>query len=115
MQNSKPELLCAATFCASSLLSPPPPQPPTPPPPPFVIPVDIKAELIKLNKGLLFLFLELLTVLVQQPSGYSSALTPVMVTLHNMMHLLNLARHHQVRTVGHKPMAIAERLCQRGG
>jgi hypothetical protein len=64
------------------------------------MPADIKAELIKLNKGLLFLFLELLTVLVQQPSGYSSALTPVMVTLHNMMHLLNLARHHQVRTAG---------------
>lgn len=66
--------------------------------PPFVVPADIKAELIKLNKGLLFLFLELLTVLVQQPSGYSSALTPVMVTLHNMMHLINLARHHQVGT-----------------
>jgi hypothetical protein len=62
------------------------------------MPADIKAELIKLNKGLLFLFLELLTVLVQQPSGYSSALTPVMVTLHNMMHLINLARHHQVGT-----------------
>ena len=57
---------------------------------------DIKAELLKLNRGLLFLFLELLTVLVQQPSGYSSALSPVMVTLHNMMHLINLARHHQV-------------------
>jgi hypothetical protein len=58
---------------------------------------DIKAELVKLNKGLLFLFLELVTVLVQQPSGYSSALSPVLITLHNMMHLINMARHHQVR------------------
>lgn len=61
-------------------------------------PSDIKAELLKLNKGLLFLFLELLSVLVQHPSGYSSALSPVLVTLHNMMHLINLARQHQVGT-----------------
>jgi hypothetical protein len=52
--------------------------------------------LSKLNKGLLFLFLELLTVLVQQSSAYSSAVTPVLVTLHNMIHLINMARHHQV-------------------
>jgi hypothetical protein len=49
-----------------------------------------------MNKGLLFLFLELLTVLVQQPSSYSAALSPVKLTLDNMMHLINLARHHQV-------------------
>jgi hypothetical protein len=55
---------------------------------------------VKLNKGLLFLFLELLTVLVQQPSGYSSALSPVLITLHNMMHLINMARHHQVQPAG---------------
>lgn len=57
---------------------------------------DIKAELLKLNKGLLFLFLELLSVLVQQPSTYSSALSPVLITLHNMMQLINMARQHQV-------------------
>lgn len=59
--------------------------------------VDIKAELVKFNKSLLFLFLELLSVLVQHPSAYSSALSPVLVTQHNMMHLINLARHHQAR------------------
>jgi len=51
---------------------------------------------VKFNKSLLFLFLELLSVLVQHPSAYSSALSPVLVTQHNMMHLINLARHHQV-------------------
>lgn len=35
-------------------------------------------------------------MLVQQPSSYSAALSPVLITLHNMMHLINLARHHQV-------------------
>jgi hypothetical protein len=57
----------------------------------------VRGELLKLNRGLLFLFLELLAVLVQQPSAYSHALSQIMVTLHNMMHLLNLARTHQVR------------------
>lgn len=56
----------------------------------------MKVELSKLNKGLLFLFIELLNALVQQPSAYATALSPVLVTLHNMMHLINMARHHQV-------------------
>lgn len=69
---------------------------------------DIKAELAKLNKGLLFLFLELLTVLVQQSSAYSSAVSPVLVALHNMMHLINMARHHQVWC---DPLACMRALC----
>lgn len=57
----------------------------------------IKEELLKLNKGLLFLFLELLTVLVQQPSQYAATLNPILGTLHNMQHLVNIARPLQVR------------------
>lgn len=68
-------------------------------------PADIKAELLTLNKGLLFLFLELLTVLVQHPTGYSAALSPVLITLHNMMYLINLARHHQVGPLYHHSCA----------
>eukprot|EP00879_Flechtneria_rotunda_P007944 GHRR01008323.1.p1 GENE.GHRR01008323.1~~GHRR01008323.1.p1 ORF type:complete len:143 (+),score=54.82 GHRR01008323.1:736-1164(+) len=58
--------------------------------------VDIKQELMELNKGVLFLFLELLTVLVQQPSQYAQALSQVKVALLNMSHLINMARPLQV-------------------
>jgi MED7 protein len=57
---------------------------------------DIKAELLRLNQGLPFLFVELLTALIQQPSAHAAALSQVMVTLHNMAHLINMARPLQV-------------------
>eukprot|EP00878_Enallax_costatus_P002412 GHUV01002588.1.p2 GENE.GHUV01002588.1~~GHUV01002588.1.p2 ORF type:complete len:211 (+),score=78.77 GHUV01002588.1:224-856(+) len=59
--------------------------------------IAIKQELLKLNKGLLFLFLELLTVLVQQPSRYAESLGPVLATMHNMQYLINLARPLQAK------------------
>jgi hypothetical protein len=61
------------------------------------LPADIKQELLKLNKGLLFLFIELLEVLVKQPSAYAALLSELNITLNNMAHLLNMARPLQVR------------------
>lgn len=60
---------------------------------------DIKAELLRLNRGLLFMFLELLQVLVDQPSQYSGSLSEILGVLFNMAHLLNMARPLQVRTL----------------
>ncbi len=57
---------------------------------------DCKAQLLKLNHGLLFLFIELLSVLVEQPSQYAQSLMQVLATLQNMQHLVNLLRPHQV-------------------
>jgi hypothetical protein len=59
-------------------------------------PADIKGELLRLNKGLLFMFLELLQVLVAQPSQYSSSLSEIMGSLFTMNHLINMARPLQV-------------------
>jgi hypothetical protein len=42
------------------------------------------------------MFLELLQVLVAQPSQYSSSLSEIMGSLFNMNHLLNMARPLQV-------------------
>ncbi|KAF8069516.1 MED7B [Scenedesmus sp. PABB004] len=54
--------------------------------------IAIKAELLRLNQGLLLLFLELLAVLASQPSAAAAALSQIVVALHNMGHLINLAR-----------------------
>eukprot|EP00877_Chromochloris_zofingiensis_P009548 jgi/Chrzof1/4847/Cz15g01130.t1 len=59
--------------------------------------IDFKTELLKLNSALLFLFIELLAVLVQQPSQSPQLLTNVIGTLQNMNHLINLLRPIQAR------------------
>jgi hypothetical protein len=74
----------------------PPTTAPAPPPTP-ALPPDSKAELLKLNQALLVLFLELLSVLVEQPSAYAETLTRVIAALQNMQHLVNLRRPEQVR------------------
>jgi hypothetical protein len=61
---------------------------------------DSKAELLKLNQALLVLFLELLSVLVEQPSAYAETLTRVIGALQNMQHLINLRRPEQVGRLG---------------
>jgi hypothetical protein len=58
---------------------------------------EFKAELLKLNGALLFLYIDLLGVLTDAPEQYAAALTPVVQTLQNMQHLLNLLRPLQVR------------------
>eukprot|EP00775_Hariotina_reticulata_P010876 gene10876-11030_t len=59
--------------------------------------VDIKQELLKLNKGVLFLFLELLEVLVNQPTAYAALISELNIALNNMAHLLNMARPLQAQ------------------
>lgn len=56
---------------------------------------DAKAELLKLNQLLLVLFLELLSVLVEQPTAYAETLTRLIAALQNMQHLVNLLRPQQ--------------------
>ena len=58
---------------------------------------DAKGELLKLNQALLVLFLELLSVLVEQPSAYAEAVTKVIAALQNMQYLVNALRPQQVR------------------
>jgi len=77
--------------------SPSPPAPAHTQPPPYTnAPPDAKAELLKLNQALLVLFLELLSVLVEQPSAYAETLTRVIGALQNMQHLVNTLRPEQV-------------------
>jgi hypothetical protein len=45
------------------------------------------------------MFLELLQVLVEQPSQYSSMLSEIMGTMFNMNHLVNMARPLQVKRI----------------
>lgn len=58
---------------------------------------DARPELLRLNQLLLCLFLELLSVLVEQPAAYAETLTRVICALQNMQHLVNLMRPEQVR------------------
>ncbi|KIY97878.1 Cofactor required for Sp1 transcriptional activation subunit, putative [Monoraphidium neglectum] len=59
--------------------------------------IDAKQELLQLNRLLLCLFLELLSVLVEQPTAYAETLTRVIGALQNMQHLANLLRPQQAR------------------
>lgn len=59
--------------------------------------VDAKAELLRLNQLLLVLFIELLSVLVEQPGSYAETLTRVIGALQNMQHLINDLRPQQAR------------------
>jgi len=54
-------------------------------------------ELKKLNKSLLFKFLELLEYLIKNPSQYKSKVDDIELILVNMHHLLNSYRSHQAR------------------
>jgi hypothetical protein len=75
---------------------------------------DIKGELLRLNRGVLFMFLELLQVLVAQPSQYSSSLSEIMGSLFNMNHLINMARPLQVRQRGLGSAARSSGACRVG-
>jgi len=73
-----------------------------------VVGADFKGELHKLNKSLVFLYIELLHVLVEQPSARVPATTNVINTLQNMMHLANLLRPYQARAARqHAPLGAA--------
>lgn len=64
---------------------------------------DFKTELLKLNKEVLFTFLELLNTLVESPgltpasrTQYDTQMMGLGLLMWNMHHLLNLLRPHQV-------------------
>ena len=56
---------------------------------------DFKAELRRLNRELLFTFLDLLDCLVQRPSAYARAVENVGLIARNMSYLLNALRSEQ--------------------
>eukprot|EP00798_Chlamydomonas_sp_ICE-L_P021236 gene21236-28152_t len=89
-------------------------QGPPPPPPPTTsfsalsqifdpgltlgfVSADTKAELTKLNSELLFLYLELLRALSDNPSNYAPTLNQINQVLGNMQHLVNTLRPQQAR------------------
>ncbi|DBB08705.1 TPA: hypothetical protein ACH3X3_008143 [Trebouxia sp. C0006] len=57
--------------------------------------IDIKQELLHMNKELLFSFQELLSVLIDQPSSSSKRIADIGALLRQMHHLLNMLRPHQ--------------------
>ena len=57
---------------------------------------DFRTELRKLNKELLFCFLDLVNTLVERPSAYARAVENVGLVARNMHYLLNALRGHQV-------------------
>lgn len=59
--------------------------------------VDFKAELSRLSCESVFLYLELLRALVENPTQYARALTALYQVLHNMQHLVNMMRPFQAR------------------
>jgi hypothetical protein len=76
---------------------------------------DAKQELLQLNRLLLCLFLELLSVLVEQPTAYAETLTRVIGALQNMQHLANLLRPQQVGSETARPQTAGrDRACSLG-
>ncbi|EIE19519.1 MED7-domain-containing protein [Coccomyxa subellipsoidea C-169] len=59
--------------------------------------LDFKGELRRLNKELLFTFLDLLDCLVQRPSAYARAVENVGLIARNMSYILNALRSEQAR------------------
>lgn len=57
---------------------------------------DVKQELLKLNKGLLFIYIDLLHILVHNPSQYADMVTVAITCLQNMQHLISRLRPEQV-------------------
>ena len=78
---------------------------------------DIRGELERLNKELMFVYSELLRVLVENPTCYASPLNTLNQLLGNMQHLVNLMRPIQARALGEKglpSMLALRRLPKRG-
>lgn len=70
---------------------------------PACFPVDFKAELRHLCQEILFLQLELLKTLSDNPAGYAAQLTLISKAFSNVQHLINCLRPYQVRTETHAP------------
>ena len=57
---------------------------------------DFRAELGRLNRELLFAYLDLVDCLVDHPGAYARAVETVGVLARNLTYLLNALRSHQV-------------------
>lgn len=62
-----------------------------------LLPADFKGELRRLNRELLFTFLDLLDCLVQRPSTYARAVENVGLVARNMSYILNALRSEQAK------------------
>ena len=56
---------------------------------------DFKGELLRLNRELLFQYLELVDTLIERPSSYGREVEAISTVLRNMHFLLNHLRCHQ--------------------
>lgn len=59
--------------------------------------VDFKSELLKLNKEILYHFIDLIDVLATRPGEYVHALSDLEAVFQNTHYLLNAMRHFQAR------------------
>lgn len=59
---------------------------------------EVKHELLQMNTELLFIFRELISALIDQPSSWSQHVSDVSSMLRQMQHLLNTLRPPQVST-----------------
>ena len=65
---------------------------------------DFRGQLARLNRELLFAYLDLVDCLVERPSAYARAIESVGLLARNMAYLLNALRAHQARG---SPRALA--------
>jgi hypothetical protein len=59
---------------------------------------DFRGQLARLNRELLFAYLDLVDCLVERPSAYARAVENVGLLARNMAYLLNALRAHQARS-----------------
>ncbi len=80
----------------------------SPTPVPCASCADIKGELGRLNTELMFVFSELLRVMVENPASYPSPLNTLNQLFSNMQHLVNMLRPIQVGI--HRQACLADLL-----
>ena len=65
----------------------------------MLLAADYRQELGRMNRELLFHFLELADTLVHRPQDYARTKDGLTALVHNMQFLVNSLRAHQVRTI----------------
>ncbi len=66
---------------------------------------DFRGQLLRLNRELLFIFVELLGTLADAPSGYARGVEALGLVVRNMHYLLNALRAQQV-SVSYAPFVF---------
>lgn len=75
--------------------------------------VEFKKELLRLNKEILFHYIELIDTLVQRPERYPEALADLEALFHNVHYLLNAMRHVQARYTFQQALEDRASHCER--